>query len=112
MYIEPEDCHVEEALNSLTGKWKSVILLHLLKNEVLRFNELQKSIPDITQKMLTKHLRELEDEGIVNRVVYAQVPPKVEYSLTPYGTELSPILHAMHQWGERHALRRQKSATE
>ena len=68
----------------------------------MRFSELKRSIPGITQKMLTKHLRELEDEGIIDRLVYAQVPPKVEYSITDYGRSLESILVSMHEWGINH----------
>jgi DNA-binding HxlR family transcriptional regulator len=108
MNIEPELCRVDDALDIIVGKWKPIILLHLLKNGTMRFSELKRSIPEITQKMLTKHLRELEEEEIVNRVVYPQVPPKVEYSITEYGKELEPILVSMHEWGTKHALRKQR----
>ncbi|AXI09242.1 transcriptional regulator [Oceanobacillus sp. 143] len=105
----PEYCRVEDALGILVGKWKPIILLHLLQEGTKRFNELKRSMPGITQKMLTKQLRELEDEDIINRVVYAQVPPKVEYSITEYGKSLEPILEAMHDWGTRHTMhKRQK----
>lgn len=79
-----------------------------MKNDTMRFSELKRAIPNITQKMLTKHLRELEDEDIVERVVYPQVPPKVEYSITEYGKSLEQILNAMHEWGTRHTLHKQK----
>lgn len=108
MTIEPELCRVEDALGILVGKWKPIILLHLLKKGTQRFNELQRNMPGITQKMLTKQLRELEDEDIIERVVYAQVPPKVEYSITEYGKSLEPILAAMHDWGTRHVLHKQE----
>lgn len=100
----PENCHVEDALSILVGKWKPIILLHLLQNGTKRFSELKRSLPGITQKMLTKQLRELEDEDIIKRVVYPQVPPKVEYSITEYGRSLEPILEAMHEWGTKHTL--------
>jgi DNA-binding HxlR family transcriptional regulator len=100
----PELCKVEDALGILVGKWKPLILLHLLKNGTQRFSELKRSIPGITQKMLTNQLRELEDEDIVERYVYPQVPPKVEYSITDYGRTLEPILEAMHEWGTKHTL--------
>ncbi|MFD2045514.1 winged helix-turn-helix transcriptional regulator [Ornithinibacillus salinisoli] len=106
MKIEPELCRVEDALGILVGKWKPIILLHLLKEGTQRFSELKRSIPDITQKMLTKQLRELEDEDIIERVVYPQVPPKVEYSISEYGKSLEPILAAMHEWGTKHTLRK------
>ena len=104
MNIEPELCKVENALEIIVGKWKPIILLHLLKNGTMRFSELKRSVPNITQKMLTKNLRELEEEYIIDRVVYPQVPPKVEYSITEYGKELEPILNAMHEWGTKHQL--------
>lgn len=69
---------------------------------IIRFNELQRTIEGITQRMLTNQLRELEKDGVINRKVYAQVPPKVEYRLTEYGKTLSPILIAMCEWGEKH----------
>ena len=102
----PEYCRVEDALGILVGKWKPVILLNLLHGGTKRFSELKRDMPEITQKMLTKQLRELESEDIVKRVVYAQVPPKVEYSITEYGKTLEPILEAMHEWGTKHTLRK------
>ncbi|ASN05798.1 winged helix-turn-helix transcriptional regulator [Virgibacillus necropolis] len=100
----PEECRVEDALGILVGKWKPVILLHLMQNGTKRFSELKRSLPGITQKMLTKQLRELEGEDIVRRVVYPQVPPKVEYSITEYGMGLEPILEAIHEWGTKHTV--------
>lgn len=108
----PENCRVEDALSILVGKWKPIILLHLLQKGTLRFSELKRSLPGVTQKMLTKQLRELEDEAIVKRVVYPQVPPKVEYSITAYGKELEPILEAMHEWGTKHAMRKMQQTDE
>lgn len=89
---------VEITLDLIGGKWKALILWHLLEN-ILRFSELKKRIPKITQKMLTQQLRELENDGLVDRKVYAEVPPKVEYSLTESGKTFLPILKAMHKWG-------------
>lgn len=108
MNIESNLCRVEDALEIIVGKWKPIILLHLLKNGTMRFSDLKRSIPNITQKMLTKNLRELENEDIIERFVYPQVPPKVEYSITEYGKELEPLLHAMHKWGVKHALHKQQ----
>lgn len=108
MKYHPNACRVEDALSILVGKWKPLILLHLLNEGTQRFNELKRSIPGITQKMLTKQLRELEEEDIIERVVYPQVPPKVEYSMTHYGKSLQPILEAMHEWGTKHTLRKRK----
>ncbi|MBM7542105.1 DNA-binding HxlR family transcriptional regulator [Amphibacillus cookii] len=108
--IEPNACQVSDALNILVGKWKPIILLHLLSEGTLRFSELKHRIPHVTQKMLTKQLRELEAEGIISRKVYPQVPPKVEYTITVYGETLKPILEAMHQWGRKHTEIMQKQS--
>ncbi|SES31097.1 helix-turn-helix domain-containing protein [Psychrobacillus sp. OK032] len=104
MDMQPELCRVEDALGILVGKWKPVILLTLLQGGTLRFSELKRRVPGITQKMLTNQLRELEEEDIIARKVYPQVPPKVEYSITEYGKSLEPILVAMHEWGTAHTL--------
>lgn len=93
-------CPVEATVSLIEGKWKCVILWHLREEGTLRFGELRKLLPDVTQRMLTNQLRELEDDGLVHRVVYAQVPPKVEYSLSDRGRTLSPILDALKGWGE------------
>jgi DNA-binding HxlR family transcriptional regulator len=100
----PEVCKrgVEAALDIIVGKWKPVILIHLLNGGTMRFGELKKRLPDITQKMLTAQLRELEEQDIVMRTVYPVVPPKVEYSITEYGKSLHAILQEMHNWGVRH----------
>ena len=92
---------VEATLDVIGGKWKVVIMCHLIDGEK-RTSELKKLMPTITQKMLTQQLRELEDDGVVNRTIFDQVPPKVIYSLTEYGWSLRPILDAMCSWGENH----------
>ncbi|MDM5221061.1 winged helix-turn-helix transcriptional regulator [Peribacillus sp. NJ11] len=94
--------NIEVALDLIVGKWKPVILFHLMSNEKLRFSELQRAIPEVTKKMLTTQLRELEYHDIINRKVYPQVPPKVEYSMTEYGRGLMPVLVAMRNWGLSH----------
>ncbi|MGL1920785.1 MAG: helix-turn-helix transcriptional regulator [Hyphomicrobiales bacterium] len=91
-------CPTETALEIIGGKWKGMILYCLLQ-KTMRFNELMRTIPNITQRMLTKQLRDLEKYEIVERKVYAQIPPKVEYSLTAHGEELRPILDALEIWG-------------
>ncbi len=96
-----EKCPVETSLDALAGKWKILILWYLRSN-TLRFNEIQKKLPKVTQKMIIQKLRELEVDGIVHREVYPVVPPKVEYSLTEYGETLKPILKQMYLWGEIH----------
>lgn len=93
-------CSVEATLDVMGGKWKGVILFHLLKG-TKRFNELRRMLPEVTQRMLTLQLRELEEVGIVHREVYKEVPPKVEYSLTPFGRSLEPILLLMRDWGDQ-----------
>ncbi|MGY4689137.1 winged helix-turn-helix transcriptional regulator [Salibacterium sp. K-3] len=108
----PEQCLVDDALSILTGKWKPIILLHLLQEGTQRFNELKRKMPGITQKMLTKQLRELEEEDIIERTIYPQVPPKVEYAVTEYGQSLEPILEAMHEWGRNHALHKRKKQAQ
>ena len=94
-------CPVTTTLSVIGGKWKPIIL-HIIRDETRRFGEIRKLIPAITQKMLTQQLRELEEDGIINRRVYPVVPPKVEYSLTEYGRSLKPILEAMAAWGLKH----------
>lgn len=95
---EPNRCPVEVTLSAIGGKWKALILYHVARAP-RRFNELRRLIPMVTQRMLTQHLRELETDGILRRTVRAQVPPHVEYSLTPKGGSLVPILDAMARWG-------------
>ncbi len=92
-------CAVELTLQVIGGKWKPVILYHLSNAGLLRFGELKKTMPNITQKMLTQQLRELERDGLVGRKVYAQVPPKVEYSLTEFGWTIVPVLQSLSEWG-------------
>ncbi|MDF2723091.1 MAG: transcriptional regulator [Paenibacillus sp.] len=104
---DPDVCRngVEASLEIIVGKWKPIILLQLLHRGTKRFGELKQLMPDITQKMLTTQLRELEDQDIIARKVYAEVPPRVEYSITEYGRSLSPILQQMHDWGVAHLER-------
>ena len=96
-----QGCPVEATLELIGGKWKGVILYHLLE-KTFRFGELKKAMPGITQRMLTKQLRELERDGIIHRKVYAVVPPKVEYSLTEVGESLRTIILMMRDWGKNH----------
>ena len=96
-------CPVEATLELIGGKWKGIVLYYLLDGR-LRFSELKRQIGCVTQRMLTKQLRELEADGLINRIVYAEVPPKVEYELTEEGKSLKPIIAALKKWGEAHAL--------
>ena len=97
---EVQACPVSGVMDVIGGKWKVIILYHLRDN-TLRFGELRKRIPKITQKMLTQQLRELEADGLVSRKVYAEVPPRVEYSGTPIAGELEPIMDMLCDWGEK-----------
>jgi DNA-binding HxlR family transcriptional regulator len=89
---------MEMTMDLIGGKWKVLILWHLSFN-VLRFSDLRRIFPDVSQKMLTQQLRDLESNGLIKRKVYPQVPPKVEYSLTEIGNSLVPVLHEMNKWG-------------
>jgi len=91
----------EMTLNIISGRWKFLILYYLYRG-TRRFSELRRSIPGVTQKMLTQQLREMERDGLIRRKVYAQIPPRVEYSLTTLGRSLHPILNAMCDWGKKH----------
>ncbi|MCO8193303.1 MULTISPECIES: helix-turn-helix domain-containing protein [Anaerofustis] len=95
------ECPVETTLLLISNKWK-VLILRDLMNETKRFGELKKSIGAISQKVLTSNLREMENDGLVNRTVYAQVPPKVEYSLTQTGKSLKPVIDSMIVWGNEY----------
>ncbi|WP_175615786.1 winged helix-turn-helix transcriptional regulator [Piscibacillus halophilus] len=106
--IIPESCQVDEALSILFGKWKPIIMLHLMASGTMRYGELLKKLPKITSKVLASQLRELEEKKLIKRVVYPQAPPKVEYSITDYGMTLKPILDAMNDWGENHAKVKQR----
>lgn len=108
-------CSVEATLDVIGGKWKGVILFHLLDG-ARRFGALRRLLPEVTQRMLTLQLRELEEAGIIHREVYREVPPRVEYSLTPFGQTLEPILMLMRDWGDDYMaqlllLRRERTAS-
>lgn len=94
-------CPIETVIHLLGGKWKPLILWHLL-DSTKRFSELEKLIPEVTQKMLAQHLRELEADKLVTRTIYPSVPPKVEYALSEYGKTMVPVLETMCAWGENH----------
>lgn len=92
------NCPMEMTIDLIGGKWKALLLWNLSLG-THRFNELRRLFPDVTQKMLTQQLRDLEHNGLISRKVYAEVPSRVEYSLTSFGMTLMPVLHAMNQWG-------------
>lgn len=97
-------CPVEATLDLIDGKWKGVILFHLQGGR-LRFGELRRLMPGITQRMLTKQLRALEEDGLVLREVFAEVPPRVEYELSELGESLRPVIDALRRWAEEHRAR-------
>ena len=97
------NCPFELTIELIGGKWKGLILWHLHDKKVLRNCEMLRLIPRITQKMLTQQLREMEENGLISRVIYEQVPPKVEYSLTAHGEAIRPILEMMIVWGVEYA---------
>jgi DNA-binding HxlR family transcriptional regulator len=98
-------CSVEAALSVIGGIWKPVILFHLLERK-MRFGELSRLVPNATQRMLTLQLRELEADRVITRTVYAEVPPRVEYSLTELGKTLEPVLLNLRDWGEKYQFRK------
>jgi DNA-binding HxlR family transcriptional regulator len=108
-HVSYANCPVEAALDIIGGKWKAILLLHVIEG-TKRFNELQRLVPRITQRVLTNQLRELENDGVIARTVYPQVPPKVEYSVTPFGKTIEPLLKQLVIWAETE-IRPQLSAS-
>ena len=100
------NCPVTFCLSMIGGKWK-LLIIWLLYNDICRFGEMRRKMPEITKQMLTKQLRELEQDGIINREVFAEMPPRVEYSFTEFGQSLLPVVFAMRDWGnaQKQALR-------
>lgn len=95
----PYFCGVDAAMDVVSGKWKSLIIWELHTSGVRRFGELRRGLPGVSEKMLIQHLREMEEDGLVHREVYREVPPKVEYSLTEHGVSLNTALTALGKWG-------------
>ena len=98
--FNPHNCGVTHFLNRIGGKWK-VLVIYAINNRVDRFSSLQKVIPDISKQMLVNQLRELEQDKIIDRIIYAEIPPRVEYKLTSYGKSLMPVIDVIQQWGEK-----------
>ena len=101
----PYICGIDAALDVVSGKWKGLVLWELHTHGVRRFAELRRALPGVSEKMLTQHLRQMEEDGLVHREVYAEVPPRVEYSLTESGTALNEALRPLGEWG-RERIRR------
>jgi len=95
-------CPIEHVLTHIGGKWKLIILWHLSLTKVMRYGEIKRALGEVSHKMLSQQLKELENDGFVHREEYHQIPPKVEYSLTELGQSLLPVLSAMSAWGQTH----------
>lgn len=108
MVFDEKSCPVTATMQVLGGKWKAILINAIYHTSPARFGELKRSIKGITQSMLTQQLRELEDDGIISRKIYAEIPPKVEYTLTEFGLTLSPIMQSMAKWGEEYRIKKQK----
>ncbi len=103
----PYICGIDAALDVVSGKWKGLILWELHTHGVRRFAELRRALPGVSEKMLTQHLRQMEEDGLVHRRIYAEVPPRVEYSLTESGAALNEALRPLGEWG-RERIRRDR----
>ena len=103
-------CPIRNILARICDKWSLLLIYTLKERECMRFNALQREIPDISQKMLTVTLRTLEEDGLIDRKIYAEVPPRVEYTLTEVGYSLKPIMDAMWAWGEEYKRRNEQNA--
>ena len=103
MKLKETNCPAEYTLSRIGGRWKIPLIFHLL-NSAKRFSELARALDGVTQKMLTQQLREMERDGLVERKVFPEVPPRVEYSLTPLGKSLKPVVDSMCRWGLAHGV--------
>jgi DNA-binding HxlR family transcriptional regulator len=106
--FDENSCAVTATMKVLGGKWKPILINAIYLTAPARFGELKRSVVGITQSMLTQQLRELEDDGLISRKIYAEIPPKVEYTLTEFGLSLSPVIQTMAKWGEEYKLNKQK----
>lgn len=106
--FDENNCPVTATMKVLGGKWKPILINAIYFTSPARFGELKRSVVGITQSMLTQQLRELEEDGIISRKIYAEIPPKVEYTLTEFGLTLSPVIQTMAKWGEDFKLNQQK----
>jgi DNA-binding HxlR family transcriptional regulator len=111
MTAKQSNCPAEYTLALIGGRWKIPLIFHLMSG-VRRFSELSRALTGVSQKVLTQQLREMERNGLVERKVYAQVPPRVEYALTPLGRSLKPVVDTMCRWGETHAWKAALGAAE
>ena len=98
--FNPTNCGVTHFMNKLGGKWK-VLIIYAISKKCNRFSTLQRAIPHISKQMLVNQLRELEDDKIITRIIFAEIPPRVEYEITPYGKSLAPVIDVVQQWGQQ-----------
>ena len=108
MVFDENSCPVTATMQVLGGKWKAILINAIYLTSPARFGELKRSVKGITQSMLTQQLRELEDDGLISRKIYAEIPPRVEYTLTEFGLTLSPIMQSMAKWGAEFRMKKQK----
>lgn len=99
--MELTQCTLQPLFEKITGKWKLAIIFNLNKHSAVRFNDLQRALPGVSQKVLTAQLKALENDGLINRKLYPEVPPRVEYSLTVKGESLYPVLHQLGEWAAK-----------
>jgi DNA-binding HxlR family transcriptional regulator len=108
--FDENSCPVTATMQVLGGKWKAILINAIYLTSPARFGELKRSVKGITQSMLTQQLRELEDDGLISRKIYAEIPPRVEYTLTEFGLTLSPIMQSMAKWGEEYRMKNQQAS--
>lgn len=108
LVFDEKSCPVTATMQVLGGKWKAILINAIYLTSPARFGELKRSVKGITQSMLTQQLRELEDDGLISRKIYAEIPPRVEYTLTEFGLTLSPIMQSMAKWGEEYRMKKKK----
>ena len=109
-YKYVENCPVTATMGIIGGKWK-LLILHLVSNDINRFGKMSMMLKDISKQMLTTQLRELESDGIIERKIYPEIPPRVEYFLTEKGKTLQPIIHLMRDWGNEYLIKQELSQT-
>jgi DNA-binding HxlR family transcriptional regulator len=105
--FDENSCPVTATMKVLGGKWKPILINAIYLTAPARFGELKRSVKGITQSMLTQQLRELEDDGLISRKIYAEIPPRVEYTLTEFGLTLSPVMLALAKWGKEYRIKKQ-----
>lgn len=110
--FDEKSCPVTATMQVLGGKWKAILINAIYHTSPARFGELKRSVKGITQSMLTQQLRELEEDGLISRKIYAEIPPRVEYTLTKFGLTLSPIMLSMAEWGKEYRIKKQKGRSK